>query len=302
MAHMDPRDTRPRDPRVTAELRSLRTGRREYRTGWSRAVGVIFTVAVIGVLAFFGFVVWRAISDEAPRLTEAEVPVIAADPSETRVRPDDPGGMEVPDQGMLIHRSLEEGESEPVVERLLPPPEEPVARPAPPPPPPPVVAEGVPEVEPQTPTSVSEPEPAAEPESPPQSVPPPQSEPEVAQASVAPSPPPPPPLARAEPEAEAPPDTLPPADPPIAAAGGGYRIQLASFRDRDAVDRGWKAFLAKAPVLLVDLIPDVQEVDLGPERGIFYRLRAGPLRSREAAEKLCELLGEVDLECLVVAP
>lgn len=293
MAHMDPRDTRPRDPRVTAELRALRTGRQEYRTGWSRAVGVIFAVAVIGVLAFFGFVVWRAISDEAPRPTEAEVPVIVADPSETRVRPDDPGGMEVPDQDMLIHRSLEDGESEPVVERLLPPPEEPAARPAPPPPPP-VVAE----VEPQIPTSVAEPEPAAEPDSPPQ------SEPEVAQTVVAPSPPPPPPLARAEPEAAAPPDTLadPPADPPIAAAGGAYRIQLASFRDRDAVDRGWKAFLAKAPVLLVDLIPDVQEVDLGPERGTFYRLRAGPLRSREAAEKLCELLGEVDLECLVVAP
>ncbi len=296
MAHMDPRDTRPRDPRVTAELRSLRTGRREYRTGWSRAVGVIFAVAVIGVLAFFGFVVWRAISDESPRLTEAEVPVIVADPSETRVRPDDPGGMEVPDQDMLIHRSLEEGESEPVVERLLPPPEEPAVRPAPPPPP--VVAEDVAEVEAQIPASVAEPEPAAEPESPPQ------SEPEVAQTVVAPSPPPPPPLARAEPEAEAPPDTLPDpqADPPIAAAGGAYRIQLASFRDRDAVDRGWKAFLAKAPVLLVDLIPDVQEVDLGPERGTFYRLRAGPLRSREAAEKLCELLGEVDLECLVVAP
>ncbi len=296
MAHMDPRDTRPRDPRVTAELRSLRTGRREYRTGWSRAVGVIFAVAVIGVLAFFGFVVWRAITDEAPRPTEAEVPVIVADPSETRVRPDDPGGMEVPDQDMLIHRSLEEGESEPVVERLLPPPEEPAVRPAPPPPP--VVAEDVAEVEAQIPASVAEPEPAAEPESPPQ------SEPEVAQTVVAPSPPPPPPLARAEPEAEAPPDTLPDpqADPPIAAAGGAYRIQLASFRDRDAVDRGWKAFLAKAPVLLVDLIPDVQEVDLGPERGTFYRLRAGPLRSREAAEKLCELLGEVDLECLVVAP
>lgn len=291
MAHMDPRDTRPRDPRVTAELRSLRTGRREYRTGWSRAVGVIFAVAVIGVLAFFGFVVWRAITDDSAPTSEVEVPVIVADPSETRVRPDDPGGMEVPDQDMLIHRSLEEGESEPVVERLLPPPEEPAARPAPPPPPP-VVAE----VEPQISTSVAEPEPAAEPESPPQ------SEPEVAQTVVAPSPPPPPPLARAEPEAEAPPDTLPPTDPPIAAAGGGYRIQLASFRDRDAVDRAWKAFLAKAPVLLVDLIPDVQEVDLGPERGTFYRLRAGPLRSREAAEKLCELLGEVDLECLVVAP
>lgn len=293
MAHMDPRDTRPRDPRVTAELRALRTGRQEYRTGWSRAVGVIFAVAVIGVLAFFGFVVWRAISDEAPRPTEAEVPVIVADPSETRVRPDDPGGMEVPDQDMLIHRSLEDGESEPVVERLLPPPEEPAARPAPPPPPP-VVAE----VEAQIPASVAEPEPAAEPDSPPQ------SEPEVAQTVVAPSPPPPPPLARAEPEAAAPPDTLadPAADPPIAAAGGAYRIQLASFRDRDAVDRGWKAFLAKAPVLLVDLIPDVQEVDLGPERGTFFRLRAGPLRSREAAEKLCELLGEVDLECLVVAP
>jgi hypothetical protein len=287
MAHMDPRDTRPRDPRVTAELRALRTSRPEYRTGWSRAVGVIFAVAVIGVLAFFGFVVWRAISDDSAPTTEVEVPVIVADPSETRVRPDDPGGMEVPDQDMLIHRSLEEGESEPVVERLLPPPEEPAARPAPPPPPP-TASEAV--AEPQTTAATAEPEPAAELESPPQ------SEPEVAPIVVAPSPPPPPPLARAEPEAEAPPD------PPIAVAGGAYRIQLASFRDREAVNRGWKAFLAKAPVLLVDLIPDVQEVDLGPERGTFYRLRAGPLRSREAADKLCELLGEKDMECLVVAP
>ena len=300
MAHMDPRDTRPRDPRVTAELRALRTGRHEYRTGWSRAVGVIFAVAVIGVLAFFGFVVWRATTDDSAPPAEAEVPVIVADPSETRVRPDDPGGMEVPDQDMLIHRSLEEGESEPVVERLLPPPEEPAARPAPPPPPPPPPGETVAEAEPQAPAATAEPEPAAEPESSGETAPSPQSEPEVAQTLVVPSPPSPPPLARAEPEAEAPPDPAP--DPPIAAEGGAYRIQLASFRDREAVDRGWKAFLAKAPILLVDLIPDVQEVDLGPERGTFYRLRAGPMRSREAAEKLCELLGEKDMECLVVAP
>jgi hypothetical protein len=59
------------------------------------------------------------------------VPLIKADPQPIKVKPDQPGGLVVPDRNMLIYNERPGG---PPVERLLPPPEQPQARPAAPPP------------------------------------------------------------------------------------------------------------------------------------------------------------------------
>ena len=48
--------------------------------------------------------------------------------------------------------------------------------------------------------------------------------------------------------------------------------------------------------------PRVVAVDLGNNRGTFFRLQAGPLDSRDAAEALCAALKARNLDCLVVAP
>jgi hypothetical protein len=95
------------------------------RSRRGRITLLVFLLA-LSLLAFVGLRAYRAHQLD---LLVAEVPLLRADPSPTRERPADPGGMEVPHRDKLIFQSLEEGPSEPVVERLLPPPEEPLRRP-----------------------------------------------------------------------------------------------------------------------------------------------------------------------------
>jgi hypothetical protein len=59
------------------------------------------------------------------------VPLIKADPQPIKVKPDQPGGLVVPDRNMLIYSERAGG---PPVEKLLPPPEQPAARAVTPPP------------------------------------------------------------------------------------------------------------------------------------------------------------------------
>jgi hypothetical protein len=67
-----------------------------------------------------------------------EVPLVRADASPIKVKPEKPGGMPIPDRDMLIY-----GQQQPQIEHLLPQPEQPMARPIPPPAgPPPVSSTG----------------------------------------------------------------------------------------------------------------------------------------------------------------
>ena len=70
-----------------------------------------------------------------------EIPLIRADNRPIKVKPEKPGGMQIPDRDLFIY-----GQQRPQVEHLLPPPEQPMARPAPPPPSPnpPVAANSFP--------------------------------------------------------------------------------------------------------------------------------------------------------------
>ncbi len=62
---------------------------------------------------------------------ETSVPLIAASVEPWKVRPDDPGGMEIPNQGTLIYETLTTADPEEAPERILPPPEEPLSPPLP---------------------------------------------------------------------------------------------------------------------------------------------------------------------------
>ncbi|MCR6632044.1 MAG: SPOR domain-containing protein [Magnetospirillum sp.] len=53
------------------------------------------------------------------------IPVIKADERPIKIRPDDRGGMQVPNQDKLVYERMEQGEGDAKVERLLPPPEQP---------------------------------------------------------------------------------------------------------------------------------------------------------------------------------
>ena len=53
-----------------------------------------------------------------------EIPLIHADNRPIKIKPENPGGMQIPDRDMFIY-----GQQRPEVEHLLPPPEQPMARP-----------------------------------------------------------------------------------------------------------------------------------------------------------------------------
>jgi hypothetical protein len=42
--------------------------------------------------------------------------------------------------------------------------------------------------------------------------------------------------------------------------------------------------------LLANLKPEVTRIDLGPGKGVFYRLKAGPLPNQAAVQRLCRSL------------
>jgi len=80
---------------------------------------------------------------------------------------------------------------------------------------------------------------------------------------------------------------------------GPFRVQLAAYRTPEAAAEQWRKISSKQSDLLGKLNPVIQRADLGG-KGIFYRLQAGPLKSRNSAAALCEKLKQRKVSCLVV--
>ena len=91
----------------------------------------------------------------------------------------------------------------------------------------------------------------------------------------------------------------PPASAP-AAAGDGWRIQLAAVRDESGAAAEWQRLQGKHPQLLGPLALSVQRADL--DAGTFYRIQAGPLADQAAARQRCADLNTAGQDCLVVRP
>ncbi len=219
------------------------------------------------------------------------VPVIKADDRAIKVRPDDRGGMQVPNQDKLVYERMDQGaESDPKVERLLPqaeaprtPPRQVTEAPAAPAPAAPAAAVRPPPApakagEPPAPRTASaakvsaQPAPEAQPPaSPPAQVRPTPSE-KVTPAQVANLPP-------AAPPAPA------PAAAPRAPAAGDYAIQLGAVRASDIAEKEWARIQKANADLLGGLKPDIVRVEL-EGKGVFWRIRAAPL-SEQAARQLC---------------
>ena len=89
----------------------------------------------------------------------------------------------------------------------------------------------------------------------------------------------------------------------LEASGGGrpglmFAVQLAARRNEGAALAAYREMQGRYPSLR-GYSPLVQKVDLGT-RGVYYRLRLGPLASRQEAEQFCSALrGEGLSDCLV---
>jgi hypothetical protein len=260
--------------------------------------GILAALVLIPVfLGAAGWAAWHYLGDLLVIEDSYDVPLVRADPGPVKIRPENPGGMQVPDQDKLVYDRMRGKEKPPQVESLLPKPESPLPppteTPAPPPPAPPPTATAAPPPPAPPPTATPAPvEKAAAaplpltPPAPPKTAPAEASTAEVL-AAKPPRPARPPPVPKAVPA----PDT-----------GAGLRVQLAAVRSPEQARGEWERLRRKNGDLLGKLRLFITKADLGPGKGIYFRLRAGPLASEAKAKALCASLAERKVGCLVIRP
>jgi len=193
------------------------------------------------------------------------VPLIRADERPTKVKPEQPGGMEIPDQDKLIYNPTRK-----VVEHLLAPAEKPMPRPAPS----------------SSPTDAARSSTGAMPAA--SSTP--ENRPAVTQT--------------AQPQQQA--ATSPskaaqaPSSPskPAAAQAAGTRLQLGSLRSEDAARQEWERIKRKNRDLLGNLSATPVRAELG-DKGVYYRIQAGPIADLAAAERICGELKQRNIGCIL---
>lgn len=341
-------------------------------------------VLVLLVLAGGGAGAWLFYGDQLERIwasSEPGIPLVKAAPGPVKVRPENPGGLRVPDRDKLVYDRIQGKTAERTEgdgpfpdrgpERLLPPPEEPLPkpsasakpakaeplkkdaapseparpeklvgkakvqpkpqakakpvakvptikdvktakRPAPPPPPPappaapksksPILAAAKRLSKPEAETPAPEPAPLKGKQTPTAKIQPPEPKP----PTPAPTPtvrpaqaPPPVPAAPKKTAAKAPDPQPKPQPIPKSRA---YLVQLAAARSPQGARTEWARLRSKHLDLLGDLGLTVTKADLGPARGIYYRLRAGPISDEAKARQLCKRLAERQVGCLIIKP
>lgn len=83
---------------------------------------------------------------------------------------------------------------------------------------------------------------------------------------------------------------LGPQEKAMSKGGMQSAIHLASYRSKGKAQTGWKKIKRKHRKLLNKLESEIVKVNLGPGKGVFYRLKAGPLSGKSAAGRLCSKL------------
>ena len=244
----------------------------------------------IALLALAGFaaLLWYAYAWGVGGTESGNVPVVAAEPAPVKVAPEEPGGMEIPNQDKQVLNQTEGGEGS-TVERLLPPPEEPK---------PPQVSDDPPPDLPDeqeavgaqgTGTAGTEAGQTSEAPQAPESAPEPTSEPapETEPAAEQPAS-----QGAQQAQSEAPPPQL--SEPPA----GSYVMQLASVRSADTARSEWARMQSEHDLLLGDMPLFIQQVEL-EGRGTYFRIQTGPFPSRSTAQDLCAQLKTAGQDCLV---
>lgn len=80
--------------------------------------------------------------------------------------------------------------------------------------------------------------------------------------------------------------------------GAAFALQIVALRDRAAVEAFWRRMQEKAGDLVADLKPRI--LAGGSPGHPLYRLRLGPLPTRQAAERRCAALKSAGFDCLLV--
>lgn len=259
---------------------------------------LLIGVAGLAVVATIVAVTWATWPSGKGRVDENALPVLKAEDKAFKIKPDDPGGMVVPNKDSTIFETLNVAEKKKPVENLLDEPETPVKKDE-------VfgadaqaddsaagdavdladhrvkadednadeVAEDTPVVEEKAAEEKAEPAPAAVET---------KVEPKKAIAEEKP-------IVKTEPKTEEKPQAKP-------ASGSSY-IQLAAVKSEAEAKQKWKKLQSQYPALSGFNLR-VQKADLGA-KGIFYRVQAGP-SSPADAQAACAKIKSQKGDCLLV--
>lgn len=228
--------------------------------------------AVVAIVAIAGGV-WLTYGRTPAGSNGGQAPYLTADAGPEKIRPQQEGGIEVPNQDIRVYNELNGAKPTKEGEVLLPPPEAPVA--------PPIATMPEPQVAPPAPSAAALP-------------------PDLAPAAGTTVPPEATAAASAKDESAT--ATVPATEPvQTATATGTFRIQLAAVKTRDAAQTAWKKLAKTYPDVFKGLSLNVVKVDRGSE-GALFRVQGGPFADRTAAESACGKLKQKSQACLVVAP
>ncbi|MCF6293040.1 MAG: SPOR domain-containing protein [Robiginitomaculum sp.] len=76
-----------------------------------------------------------------------------------------------------------------------------------------------------------------------------------------------------------------------------FAMQIGSYRDQSRAIAGWNELKAKAPEIFSGLRPRIEQVDLGA-KGVFMRLKAGPIFSETEVMERCQQLQSQGISCI----
>ncbi len=253
----------------------------------NRRRGQILTAMVsVAAIASFGSVVWWAHNQDVKAGGKGLEPLVVQAPATpTRIKPENAGGLVPPNQDKEVYNRIQPNTVPVQPEKLLPGPETPKLPPA--------------GVLPTQPPKAPEPEATKAPT-------PLQSASATAPAATAPAVTPPAAPASAPPIADKP-ATPPAAGPSIASLidnmsgpAGGWRIQIASVKSEDVAKSTWARVSTANGDVLASLKMQPIRVDLG-EKGVWYRVQAGPLDEKQA-QSVCSTLKGRKSDCVIVPP
>ena len=257
---------------------------------------LLVAAAASFVLGVFAIIVYYAYEEGRRAGTEGVAPLIKAEQQPYKVKPDEPGGTDVPGQDKLIYNEVSPksaGEGGTPVERLMPPAEAPLPKPTDNQ----ASAGGSTPAAPGAATTPAEPS-ASQPQQPgtlhlPQ-IPPAGGPAQGGEAGGK----------GATSSATASKSGASQQPPQLAARpqGGAWSVQLGAVRSSEEAQREWGRLQKKAPDVLGGLTLHVQRADLGPGKGVFYRIQAGPFADRSSAESTCGKLKTAQMSCLAVKP
>jgi hypothetical protein len=247
----------------------------------NRRRGQILTVMVsVAAIASFGSVVWWAHNQDVKAGGRGLEPLVVQAPAmPSRVKPENAGGLVPPNQDKEVFNRLAPGAVPTQPEKLLPGPTNPklpangLPIPAAPKPPDADVA--------KTPTPLQAATPA------------------VASAPAAPAPT----VADKPAASPAPTETGPSIASLIdnmSGPTGGWRVQVASVKSEDVAKSTWARLQSAHGDVMANLRMQAVRVDLG-EKGVWYRVQAGPLDEKQA-QSVCGTLKGRKADCVMVPP